>query len=195
MGTGKDIGRSVGTGAAFGFVSDSEGPLDEGHSSGQGSLDGGRRGSSWIGTEPKNGRISRSTSHDMSRFFHLDGVAEGIEAKREIGNVAEQGVDEHVEEVIWGNDVVKCWRWLGYWGACGNDLIICFSSRISLSRRVSTGLEKEQIGERWSEERRSFEAILGQKGQILKGKVDHSVFWIKQAVGKMVKTLDAILCC
>lgn len=52
-----------------------------------------------MGTEPKNGRISRSTSHDMSRFFHLDGVAEGMVAKRETGNAAEQEVDEHVEDV------------------------------------------------------------------------------------------------
>lgn len=44
----------------------------------------------------------------MSRFFHFDGVAEGMVAKRETGNAAEQDVDEHVEEDVWGRDVVKC---------------------------------------------------------------------------------------
>lgn len=46
MGTGEDIGGFVGVGAAFGFASDSDELLVVGCSSGQGSLDGGRRGSS-----------------------------------------------------------------------------------------------------------------------------------------------------
>lgn len=67
----------------------------------EGSADEGSRGSSCMGTESRYGSISRSTSREASRFFHFEGVADGIVANRDTGNGAD-------EEEGTGDDVVNC---------------------------------------------------------------------------------------
>ncbi len=50
------------------------------------SRDGGSSGKSRIGTDSRYGRISGSMLAESSRFFHREGVRDGEEARREIGN-------------------------------------------------------------------------------------------------------------
>lgn len=83
-------------------------PLDAGVPDSEGSADGGRRGSSRIGTESRYGRISGSTADaESSRFFHFDGVSEGAVANRETGNAGLVDEDARGGEVERGIEVVE----------------------------------------------------------------------------------------
>ena len=110
------MGAAVFDSASFGEVADDC------------SVDAGSNGSRRMGTESRYGRMAGSMLAVSSRFFHLDGVKDGVAAKREIGK-APQALGA---EYALPTDVVNGRLGVAGIGARGKDCMICFNSSRSL---------------------------------------------------------------